>query len=56
MQYVARFCSACQRDTMCQVHNNGYVRCLTHEPLEPTTEQLVNFRDEEAYLARRVKN
>ena len=32
MQFVIRFCSVCQKDTMCQVYNNGNIRCLEHEP------------------------
>ena len=53
MQYVTRFCSVCQSNVMVQVHNGGYVRCLAHEPLEPTAEQ--QKHNDDAYIARRVK-
>jgi len=55
MQYVIRFCSVCQRDTLVQVHNNGFVRCLTHEPIELTTEQRANMHNDDVYIAQRVK-
>jgi hypothetical protein len=46
MQYVYRFCTICQKETMCQVHNDGYVRCLNHDPVEPSKETRQEEKDE----------
>lgn len=55
MQFVIRFCTVCQKDTMVQVLNNGDVYCLEHEPYEPSKQDIENQRNDDAYIARRCK-